>query len=444
MCLAAGEAASTTSSIAAALGKELASVGINWDFAPAHDSLNDLTEPLEASRRFGDGHETVSDHTVAFVRGLQASGIPSCATETLAAAIQELYRSLSEERSEEEALESLEQVDFGSPSSQLKWHSFDSVQLSSSIHEYDDPARVSHAVALAIKAIVRRRLEFEGPVVSNCSDISSETNVCIKHAPLRALLSGSDMVQLANDHTTQIASIHAIYSAIESGRLTATEISAAADRVTSLKSRYLSWQSAINPPLNLSSLLPSHAVVARNAYRASTTVLSSGPSPLVDLPEASMLLLLTPTVPSKPRQPDSPTFDPFEPLGKAISRSHSRTRHVPYTLSAGLTSTHLVFLRRAAAVVLVLCKTSSALTEAQGEVVNAIQQILRRRDAEPGAEPIRKVVLGAGDPRDLQDEMEGWWGVCCYEHTRGALEAVTEVVVGDREATGTLPVKLGK
>ena len=443
MCLAASHAASITSSIATAIGKELASVGINWDFAPAHDCLNDLTEPLEASRRFGDRYENVSDHTLAFVRGLQASGVPSCATETLAIAIQELYRSLGEETSEEEALESLEQGELGRPSSQLKWLSFDSVQLPSSIHEYDDPARAGRAIALAIKAIIRKRLEFEGPVVSNCSDISSETNVCIKHAPLRALLSGSDMVQLANDHTTQIASIHAIYSAIASGRLTATAISAAANRVSSLKGRYLSWQPAINPPMELSSLLPSHAVLAQNTYRASTTVLSSGPSPLVNLSEASILLLLTPTVPSTPRQPDSPTFDPFEPLGKAVSRSHSRTRHVPYTLSAGLTSTHLVFLRRAAAVVLVLCKTSSALTEAQGEVINAIQQILRRRGAEPGAEPIRKVVVGAGDPRDLQDKMEGWWGVCCYEHTRGALEAVAEVVVGDREANGTSPVKLG-
>ncbi len=443
MSLAASRAASTTSTVAEAIGKELASVGINWDFAPADDRLNDLTEPLEASRRFGDQPWAVSDHVSAFTRGLRASGVASCATETLAAEIQELYGALNEEASENQALESLEQVDLGHPPSHVKWRSFDSVQLSPSIHEYDDPGRASRSVALAIKTLIRKRLDFKGPVVSNCSDIQSETNVCIIHAPLRALLSGSDMVRLADDHTTQIASIHAIYAAVASGRLTDTAISTAANRVSSLKARYLSWETALNPPSNLSSFLSSHAALARNAYRASTTVLSRGPSPLVDLPASSILLLLTPTVPSKPRQPGSPTLDPFETLGKAISRSHSRTRHVPYTLSAGLTSTHMVFLQRAAAVVLVLCNTSSALTEVQGEVTSGVQQILRRRDAEPGAEPIRKVVVGAGDPRDLKDEMEGWWAACCYEHTRGALEAVAEVLVGEREATGTLPVKLG-
>lgn len=398
---------------------------------------------MEASRRFGDQPWAVSDHTSAFTRGLQASGVASCATETLAAEIQGLYGFLNEEASDEQALKSFEQVDLGHPPSHTKWQSFDSVQLSPSIHEYDDPVRASRSIALTIEAIIRKRLEFKGPVVSNCSDIPPETNVCIKHAPLRTLLSGSDMVRLANDHATQIASIHAIYSAVASGHLTATAIATAANRVSSLKSRCLSWQTALNPPSNLSFLLPSHAVLAQNAYRASTTILSRGPPPLVDLPAASILLLLTPTVPSQPRQPGSPTFDPFEPLGKAISRLHPRTRHVPYTLSAGLTTTHMVFLHRAAAVVLVLCNSSSALTEAQGEVINSIQQALRRRDAEAGAEPIRKVVLGAGDPRDLKDEMEGWWAACCYEHTRGALEAVAEVLVGEREATGTLPVKLG-
>jgi len=443
LSLAASGAVSPTTSIAAAIGKELASVGVNWDFAPAHDCLNDLTEPLEASRRFGDYRGTTSDYTLAFVRGLQASGIASCATETAAVGIQELYRSLNEDVSEEEALKSLQQLDPDPPMSHMKWEFFDSVQLSASIHEYDDPARVSRSIALAIDAIIRKRLAFEGPVVSDCSDIPSETNMCIKHAPLRALLSGSDMVRLANDYTTQIESIHAIYAAVAAGRLTANALLVAANRVSSLKSGYLSWPTALNPPLNLSSFLPSHATLAQNTYRASITLLSNGPSPLTGLPAASILLLLTPTVPSGSRQPASPTFDPFEPLGKALSRSHSRTRHVPYTLSAGLTSTHMVFLKRAAAVVLVLCNTSSALTEAQGEVISRVRQMLRRRDAEPGAEPIRKVVVGAGDPRDLKDEMEGWWGVCCYEHTRGALEGVAEVLVGEREATGTLPVKLG-
>ena len=443
MSLATTRAPSITSKTAEAIGKELASVGINWDFAPAHDCLNDLTEPLEASRRFGNDYQTVGDHTSAFAHGLQASGIASCATETLAAGIQELYRLFNDQVFEDEALESLEHVDLGLPSSHEKWQFFDSVQLSPVIHEYDDAARMNRSVALAVKTIIRKRLGFEGPVVSNCSEFSPETNVCVIHAPLRALLSGSDMVRLANDHVTQIASIHAIYAAVASGRLSTTAISAATNRVSSLKSRHFSWQKALNPPANLSSLLPSHAILAQNTYRASTTFLSKGPSPLVDLPESSILLLLTPTVPSKGRHQDSPTSDPFEPLGKAISRSHSRTRHVPYTLSAGLTSTHIVFLQRAVAVVLVLCNTSSALTEAQGEVISGVQQILRRRDSESNAEPIRKVVVGAGDPRDLKDQMEGWWAVCCYEHTRGALEAVAEVLVGEREATGILPLKLG-
>lgn len=88
-----------------------------------------------------------------------------------------------------------------------------------------------------------------------------------------------------------------------------------------------------------------------------------------------------------------------------------------------------------------LCNTSSALAEAQEEVIIRVQEVLRHRE-----EGIRKVIIGAGDPRDLKPEqgLEGWWGVCCYEYSAGALEAVAEVVVGERVATGRLPVRLGR
>lgn len=53
---------------------------------------------------------------------------------------------------------------------------------------------------------------------------------------------------------------------------------------------------------------------------------------------------------------DAP-MDPFEPLGRALSRHHSRIRHVPYVPSVGMTGTHQAFLEHAAAVVLVVvCK----------------------------------------------------------------------------------------
>ncbi|KAF2755168.1 hypothetical protein EJ05DRAFT_488701 [Pseudovirgaria hyperparasitica] len=48
-----------------------------------------------------------------------------------------------------------------------------------------------------------------------------------------------------------------------------------------------------------------------------------------------------------------PGRDPFEPLGRALSKHHSRIRHVPYVHE--MTHEHLTRLREAHAVVVVVC-----------------------------------------------------------------------------------------
>ncbi|KAK0352018.1 hypothetical protein LTR91_021803 [Friedmanniomyces endolithicus] len=50
------------------------------------------------------------------------------------------------------------------------------------------------------------------------------------------------------------------------------------------------------------------------------------------------------------------TTDPFEMLGIALSKQHSRVRHVPYVPSVGFTDTHDHFLEKAHAVLVVSCE----------------------------------------------------------------------------------------
>lgn len=428
-----------------AIGNELSSIGINWIYGPVLDIVSDLTEPLDASSRFGGNASTVGSLALAFIKGLRKSCIASCVMGTLASTIEEIYASLMQDDSREDATQGTDPEGL-----EALWHlrgenCLDSLQLSSSVHSLHYPIQLGRSIQIAISSIIRGHLEFQGPVLLDCSNFPLESVECPKHAPIRAFLGDCDMVRLSSDHDLQIASIEAIYTAVESGKLSESASATAAARVSALKDQCSSWDLAFAKRKDLATVLSIDSDLSQVAYRESITVLSPGPSPFLNLPPTAVLVLLAPTLLSRaiPANPaNAAASDPFEPLGRALSRSHPRIRHVPYTISGGLTSTHITFLNLASAIVLVLCNASSAFSEAQDELATSVRTAVLQQESTPGAKMIRKVVLAAGDPRDLRGDWAGWWVSCCYEYTRGALDAAAEVISGERVATGVLPLQL--
>ena len=444
MGLAAGNSTTITSRVGEAIGREFISIGINWVFAPTLDLLNDICEPLNASQTYGNRGETVSDHALAFVQGLKAGGVSPCPNARPSGAVLEIFRSEGSENLAGIAhgLLQISQLEEYIPLARMTARNpSDSLQQAGAFHEFPEPLRAVKAIRTACDMVLRTTSGFRGPTVASFEAVPDEdSSVCIEHAPLLSYMSGFDMVKLPKDSASIQASISALQAVMGSVNLPITLLAEAAARISTLKSQHLTWEKVLNLPSTTATADLAESSLAHLAYRNSTTVLSQSPSPLLSIPPTSIVLLLTPTVPRT--NPDSPS-DPFEPLGRALSRSIQRLRHVPYTLSAGLTSTHLAFLERATAVVLVLCNTSSALTESQDEVIKAVQSTLHQRDSRPGQETTRKLVVGAGDPRDLRQPWTGWWGACCYEYTRGALETVAEVILGERTGPGTLPLQDG-
>jgi beta-N-acetylhexosaminidase len=68
-----------THRVAAAIGGELASSGVNLDLAPVADVIVDPANPIVGVRSFGSDPELVARHVAAFVEGLQDVGVAACA-----------------------------------------------------------------------------------------------------------------------------------------------------------------------------------------------------------------------------------------------------------------------------------------------------------------------------------------------------------------------------
>jgi beta-N-acetylhexosaminidase len=68
-----------TRRVAAAIGGELAAMGLNLDLAPVADVIVDAANPIVGVRSFGSDPELVARHVAAFVEGLQSVGVAGCA-----------------------------------------------------------------------------------------------------------------------------------------------------------------------------------------------------------------------------------------------------------------------------------------------------------------------------------------------------------------------------
>ena len=425
----------------------MASVGINLLFGPSLDAVTETTEPYEVSETFGDDLENIAMLASAFANGLHSAGTAVCSIASMESSMYEYYRLSSP--GEDDNAPDLESVAEATVlNSMMPNRKPDGILSSFSMSDFADPFRASRAQQLIIQQVLRRRCEFRGPIVSDCSNVITENARCPVHAPILTLLSGSDMVVLPSSPAQHQACIEALHAARAAMFLPDYLIDAAADRVRALKRRRLSW----DPPSFPSNPQAQFDTTAQAMYRYAVTALDPNEdSPLSDLPASAVLLVLTPSIPlTAISAGEGLTYDPFEALGRAIANCHPRTRHVPYVLSTGLTATHVAFLQRVNAVVLVLCNASSAFSESQLEFIDAVQGTLQAHEPAPSSdrsngvgERVKKVVLAAGDPRDLRPQsLSGWWKCCCYEHTKDALEASVEVVMGRRRATGVLPVKI--
>ena len=68
-----------TRRVAAALGRELADLRIDLDFAPVVDVDTNPDNPVIGDRAFSNDPDEVSRHAAAFIAGLQGAGVAACA-----------------------------------------------------------------------------------------------------------------------------------------------------------------------------------------------------------------------------------------------------------------------------------------------------------------------------------------------------------------------------
>ena len=218
-----------TERVGAAIGSDLAAVGVNVDFAPVADVNSNPRNPVIGIRSFGSDPELVARHVAAYVRGMQEAGVAACAKHFPGHGDTEL-----------DSHHELPTVggDLGAALLPFRAAIDAGVRAIMSAHirvpELDDvPATVSRRI---LHGLLREELGFTGLVITDALDMKGVTATVGSEGAVRALAAGADALCLgAGLGPEPIERAHrSILEAVSTGRLPEERLAEAAARVADL------------------------------------------------------------------------------------------------------------------------------------------------------------------------------------------------------------------
>ena len=234
-----------------AIGSEMRSLGLSWNFAPVADVNSNPANPIINTRAFGDDPETVAKYAVEFMHGLQGAGVAATAKHFPGHGDTELdsHREL--------------------PFIEKDWNEFNAVELppfetlirsgvdsvmtghlaapklakyfGASLDEQQFPATLS--LILTTK-LLREQLHFDGVIVTDALEMHAITKHFGKEeAAVQAFAAGADILLMPPDppaaHTT-------IAAAVQSGAIPLERIRESLERIEHLQQRISSASSNVN------------------------------------------------------------------------------------------------------------------------------------------------------------------------------------------------------
>lgn len=230
-----------------ALGRELAALGIDVDFAPVLDVHTNPQNPVIGERAFGVGPEVVARRALALARGLERAGVVSCGkhfpghgdTDT------DSHLALPRLAHDMERLEAVELLPFrcavaaGIPMLMTAHVVFAAL---------DDavPATLSPAV---ITGLLRERMGYDGVVVSDDLDMRAiAAHFGAGDAAVRAVAAGCDALLLCRDPAHQRQAREALIRAGEGSSDMRAAIARAAGRIRAAKAHHAARAAGLARP----------------------------------------------------------------------------------------------------------------------------------------------------------------------------------------------------
>ncbi len=228
--------AALTRDVYAAIGGDLARLGINLNLAPCADVLVPGGSAVVGTRSFGSDPDLVARHVTAAVAGLQGAGVAACAkhfpghgstASDSHLALATVAGTMADLRARD--LPPFAAAIAGGTVAVMPGH----LRVPELTGEL--PATLSSA---AVSGLLRGELGFDGAVICDALEMKAASGIFgIPEAAVLAVRAGVDLLCLGRDTDEAMyqAVRTALTDAVASGRLTGDRLAEAADRVAALR-----------------------------------------------------------------------------------------------------------------------------------------------------------------------------------------------------------------
>jgi len=252
------------------LGRELAAMGVNVNYAPSCDVNINSHNPVIGIRSFGEDPNMVAQLASAMIEGIQSQGVAATAKhfpghgDTDA----DSHHGLP---SVPHTLERLQQVEFlpfqAAIAADAKLMMTAHLALPAIDGAEAPPATLSHRI---LTNLLREELDFKGVIITDAMDMRAiRQGDALGEEAIKAASAGADLLLLTSSFDDQKCVSESLYSAIQNGELDEESTTTSIERILSLK-RWLAEYS--QPDLSVVGCAEHQAVADKIAERSITLV----------------------------------------------------------------------------------------------------------------------------------------------------------------------------
>lgn len=407
-----------------AVGRALKNCGVNVNLAPVLDINNNPDNPGIGVRSFGDNTKAVAAFGAKMIKGYQEAKISACAKHFPGKgdAAKDAHLALPSINVSTAKMQRRELVPF----KQAILNKTDMIMVSHVLYPACDKKNPATLSQKLITGLLKEKMGYKGLVVTDDMEMKAiADNYGIEKAALMSLKAGSDIVLVCHTYKEQLNTLRFLYKQVEEGKLKQDVIQEKSGKITKLQKKYLKKQKTDKNDKQLNIKL------SKEIAEKSVTIIRNKNKliPLTNLKDKT-LCVITPEISSLTLVEEGKNnADTFLKTIKRKKRNFDAIE-IPAIPDKKTISAVVAKVKKLNPDILIVLSYNAHLLPKQTLFLQKITEL--KNDA---------IVASIRNPYDLKAVPSIKTYIAAYSFRDSSLKALADIILGQINAKGSLPVK---